>query len=120
MNVSESFPQQLARIRKEKGLSQKELAALSGISARMIAHYELYVSHPSLDKIEKLAKALGVSLQELLGLGKHKESADATDFLSSANTKTLKQFKRILQLSPMDRSTIYRMVDSLLQKKGKG
>ena len=116
MNIKETFPQRLVRLRKEKGLSQKELATLSGLSPRMIAHYESQVSHPSLDKIEKIAAALGMGITELLGSQKSPVTPEAGESLSSVNTKTLKQFKKILELSPQDRSTIYRMVDSLLKK----
>ena len=116
MNEEESFSQRLTRFRKEKGLSQKELATISGLSPRMIAHYETQVSHPSLDKIQKIATALGMSIIELLGSTTSPKRTDETEFLSSVNTKTLKQFKKILQLSPQDRSNVYRMVDSFLQK----
>ena len=117
MKSTETVSQRLTRLRREKGLAQKELAIRSGISPRMIAYYENEVSHPSLDKIEKIAAALGVSVNELLGTINNKELSDQSEFLSSVNTKTLKQFKKILELSPQDRSTIYRMVDSLLKKK---
>lgn len=116
MSSKDSFPQRLVKLRKEKGLSQKELAALSGLSPRMIAHYESQVSHPSLDKIEKIAAALGIKVTDLLSSPESSASTEAGESLSSVNTKTLKQFKKILELSPQDRSTIYRMVDSLLKK----
>jgi len=116
VNIKETFPQRLVRLRKEKGISQKELANLSGLSPRMIAHYESQVSHPSLDKVEKIAQALGIQLTDLLGSSKTPVNLEPSDFISSVNTKTLKQFKKILELSPQDRSTIYRMVDSMLQK----
>lgn len=82
----------------------------------MIAHYESQVSHPSLDKIERIAVALGMGITELLGSSEPTKTSEMGESLSSVNTKTLKQFKKILELSPQDRSTIYRMVDSLLKK----
>lgn len=117
MEYSNNFSENLVRLRKEKGISQKELAISSGISTRMIVHYEKHVSHPSLEKIEKIAESLNVSIAELLGLTPGRKNADASDFLSNINTKTLKQFKKITKLSPIDRSTIYKMVDGLLQKE---
>jgi len=117
MEYSNNFSENLVRLRKEKGISQKELANSSGISTRMIVHYEKHVSHPSLEKIEKIAESLNVSIAELLGLTPGRKNADTSDFLSNINTKTLKQFKKITKLSPIDRSTIYKMVDGLLQKE---
>jgi len=57
-----------------------------------------------------------VIVHELVGYSGIKKTSEQGDFLSSVNTKTLKQCKKILQLSPQDRSTIYKMVDSLLKK----
>jgi transcriptional regulator with XRE-family HTH domain len=116
MPKTETISQRLARIRKEKGLSQKELAALTGISARMIAYYETEVPHTSLTKIKTIADALGVSVGEILGIESRQPRAKDTEFLSSVNTKTLKQFKKLLLLSAQDRFMIYRMADSLLEK----
>jgi transcriptional regulator with XRE-family HTH domain len=110
-----TLAERLARLRKEKGLSQKELAERAGVSARIVAYYETETSRSYLAKIEKIAAALGVSIAELLD-GAPQQTADKTEFLSSVNTKTLKQFRKLLQLSPQDRSTIYRMVDGLLRK----
>ena len=117
MDLSIQFSKNLVTLRTLKGISQKDLAVMTGISPRMIAHYEKHVSHPSLEKIEIIAKALNVSISELIGIDpKAKNNGDA-EFLSSVNIRTLKQFKKILQLSPTDRSTIYKMVDSFLGKK---
>jgi transcriptional regulator with XRE-family HTH domain len=72
-------------------------------------------SHPSLDKLQQLAQALNVSISELISNSPPKQS-ESDDFLSTINVRTLKQLKKIMQLSPQDRSNIYRMVDSLLEK----
>jgi transcriptional regulator with XRE-family HTH domain len=116
MTIQECFSQNLIKLRKKRGLSQKDLATLSELSPRMIAHYETQVSHPSLDKLQQLAQALNVSISELISNSPPKQS-ESDDFLSTINVRTLKQLKKIMQLSPQDRSNIYRMVDSLLEKR---
>jgi transcriptional regulator with XRE-family HTH domain len=117
MDLSIQFSKNLVTLRTLKGVSQKDLASMTGISPRMIAHYEKHVSHPSLEKIEIIARALKVSVTELLGIDSKINRNNDAEFLSSVNIRTLKQFKKILQLSPTDRSTIYKMVDSFLGKK---
>jgi transcriptional regulator with XRE-family HTH domain len=112
------FSDNLIRIRTLKGLSQNDLAKLTGISSRMIAHYERHVSYPSIDKIELFAKALNISIGELMGLESNKAKNSELDDLLIQNVKTIKQLKKILKLNPIDRSTIYKMVDVLLQKEG--
>ena len=62
----EIFSQNLARIRKQKGLTQADLSKRSGISRRAIVHYENHVAQPPLEKIETLSKALGVNIATLL------------------------------------------------------
>lgn len=61
------FSERLKKLREEKGLTQVQLSELTGITARQIQKYEGGQSRPRLDAAEKLAKALNVSADELLG-----------------------------------------------------
>ncbi len=63
------FNERLKKMREDKGLTQVQLADLSGISSRMIQKYECGVSRPRYDAAEKLANALNASVSELLGEG---------------------------------------------------
>jgi transcriptional regulator with XRE-family HTH domain len=63
-------PEQAARLvalRKAAGLSQAELAARIDVSAKTIAYWELSESPPRSDVLPRLASALGVRIEELLG-----------------------------------------------------
>ena len=51
----------LKELRKEKGLTQKELGAAIGISEVMIGQYERGVRTPKIEMREKIANALGVT-----------------------------------------------------------
>ena len=55
----------LKEIRLKKGVTQVELAKHVGISQQTISHYETGRAKPSLDVAVKLAKALGVSVEEI-------------------------------------------------------
>lgn len=50
----------LARARREAGLSQAELAELSGTAQAVISRIECGVVSPSLDTLSKIAKGLGM------------------------------------------------------------
>jgi transcriptional regulator with XRE-family HTH domain len=63
----ENFAQRLVRIRKAKGLTQVELARASGISPRMIAHYETRIQNPAPATVLRLTKVLRVSVDDLFG-----------------------------------------------------
>lgn len=67
------FGQKLSEVRKQKNLSQRDLAKLTGISQRMIAHYETRASNIPLDKLIIIIKTLGISLDELMELKKLRE-----------------------------------------------
>ncbi len=55
----------LRRIRKERGLTQKELGELCGIKEANIRKYELGKANPKIETISRIAKALGVHLWDL-------------------------------------------------------
>lgn len=63
------FSEQLKRLRKEKKLSQDDLAEQLFISRQSISKYENGESTPDLDNLAKIANILEVSLDELV-LGK--------------------------------------------------
>lgn len=57
----------IRRLRKERGLTQSDLADRSGVAFRSIQDIELGKRTPRADTIEMLAQALGVSPNKLLG-----------------------------------------------------
>jgi transcriptional regulator with XRE-family HTH domain len=61
-----SLGQNLVKFRKEKGLTQEDLVRLSGVAISQIRRYEADKASPSLDVIIKLAKSLGVSIDEMV------------------------------------------------------
>lgn len=61
------FCHRLAAIRAERGMTQDELAEMSGVSRSSIAKYESGRHTPSVEIVAKLAKALDCSLDVLAG-----------------------------------------------------
>ena len=60
------FGQRMAALRQERGMSQTELAARLNMSRAMVTYYERKAKNPTVDIIQKIANALGVSVDELL------------------------------------------------------
>lgn len=54
-------------IRKEKGLTQVELAEKLGVQQSTISHIENELRDPSVDLLFKLAEVLEVTVEELVG-----------------------------------------------------
>lgn len=63
---SEKLGQNLKRIRTEKGISQNKIAHTLGIDRAFISNIENGKTNPTLATIAKLAKAIGVSVGELM------------------------------------------------------
>lgn len=57
----------IRQLRLEKGYSQKEMAALAGISYTTYSNYENNNREPSMKQIEKIATALNMTIDDLLG-----------------------------------------------------
>lgn len=62
-----SFGQRLRAIRKEKGLSQDDFAALLGTSKQVLSRYEIGQRVPKITQVQQYAKALNVSADYLMG-----------------------------------------------------
>lgn len=58
----------LKELRKEKGLTQKEIAKLLNLSETGYASYEQGLSEPSIDNIKKICQMYKITADELLGL----------------------------------------------------
>jgi transcriptional regulator with XRE-family HTH domain len=64
--VAALFGSTLRRIRVQKALSQERLAELTGLSTNFVGEMERGLKAPGLAVIVRLARALGVSVQDLL------------------------------------------------------
>ena len=110
-----AFAQNLVRYRKRRGLSQYALAEKTGLSRRVISHYETHATEPSIEKLEIIAKALGVKVSQLLEESNGIEENSIVD-ISLVDPRSLRKLKDILSLSVDDRNDLYRMLNKLLRK----
>ena len=76
---SEIFRQRLKAARDLRGLSQGELAGRAGLPPSSIAHFETGPRKPSFDTLRKLANALEVTTDYLLGRTDDPALADSGD-----------------------------------------
>jgi transcriptional regulator with XRE-family HTH domain len=110
----DSFGARLARIRKERGFTQIELAERVGMIQVLISDYELGKLRPYADVVARLAGALSVSTDELLGLQPTK-----SDGLGH-NRRFLRRLKAVSKLPKRDQDTLLRTIDAFLAARKTG
>ena len=110
-NGKSEFGSRLKAIRQARGLTQETLARRVGIERRMIAQYENYAKFPSVDLIPKLARALKVSVEELLGSKQFKDQDLAR------NKNLMRRFCQIESFSLRDKRTVFSLINALAAKQ---
>lgn len=115
--TDETFGQRLARLRKERGLTQTELAEKIGIIQVLIADYERDKLRLNAEMICRLAKALGVSADILLGL-KKTETDSVLVKNSALSLKLARRLQKIDQLPGAKQKALLQTIDIYLQASG--
>lgn len=96
--VTQVFKLNLRKLRELRGMTQAEIGAKAGIGAASISHFETGQRAPSLDSLVKLADALRVTVDALLGRSPIEHSAQVDPvFLqaSRADAHTLETVRRV-------------------------
>lgn len=62
----QTFGTMVAALRKEKGMTQLELAQAMGVTDKAVSKWERDLSYPDIGSIPKLAEQLNVSVEELM------------------------------------------------------
>ena len=106
--TNEVFGQRLAQLRQAAGYSQRELASEVGVSHRMVAYYETEAKHLPPPLLPKLAKALEVSMDQLLGGDQLKDNGKRRD------TRLWRRFSQVEKLPTPQRKQITQILDAFL------
>jgi len=107
----ESFGERLARLRRTAGYSLRELAAEIGISHRMLVYYEKHSQHPPAHLLPQLARALGVSGDQLLGIERLKKNGRRQD------SRLWRRFSQVEKLPTPQRKQIVQILDAFLERE---
>jgi transcriptional regulator with XRE-family HTH domain len=106
----EAFGARLARLRKDAGYSQREMAAELGISHRVVAYYEGETQYPPAHLLPLLAKVLSVSTDELLGLA-------TTRVRREPASRLWRRFKQVEALPAREKRQVALFIDALLERE---
>ncbi len=93
------FSTNLQSLRELRGLTQAELGKRAGIAAASISHFETGQRAPSLESLVKLADALDVSVDVILGRASIESAAQIDPLFlraSKADAQTLATVRRVM------------------------
>lgn len=105
------FAEKLSKLRKDKGLTQEDLAKKVGVGIAQMRRYEKGASSPTLEVIKGMARTLGVSADELI--------FDENEGVAPArilDRKLLAQFEQLSMLNPHDRDAVQTIIESMIIK----
>lgn len=107
---AETLGQRLARIRKDRGFTQVELAQKAGTIQAVISDYERGRVRPHAAMLGRLAQALGVTADELLGIAPA-SSQKANGH--GVSRRILRRMQALEQLPTHDQKSILKLIDAL-------
>ncbi|MGH3086730.1 MAG: helix-turn-helix domain-containing protein [Gammaproteobacteria bacterium] len=106
----ETIGERLARLRRERGMTQVELAERLGVVQPVVSDYERGELRLHGQLIVELTKIIGVSANELLGLEESKSNG------SIKNRRLLRRIQELERLPRRDQQAILRTLDAFLAK----
>lgn len=101
----------LAERRKAAGYTQQELAEALGTTQRMISYYEGQAEPPPSLLLPLLAKLLGVSIDELLGIASPRKKARMPD------NRLLRRLQQIEKMEPRQKRQIMQVLDAFIERE---
>ncbi len=105
----------LLALRKAAGLSQAELAELTGLSPKSIGYWETSATPPRSDVLPLLADALGVRVEDLLA-----DRRPAARRRPGPAGKLQKVFEQAVKLPRREQDLVAKFVQTLLDQRKAG
>jgi len=96
-------------LRKQQKMTQKELAAVVGITFGQLNKYESGLNNPSPEVLIKIADSLSTSLDALM-------TGHRPDNLPVTNTRLIERLRELENIDPEDQETVIRLIDAIIIK----
>ena len=108
MDIKKEIGERIKRVRKQRGLTQEQLAEIMEISSRNLSNIELGNSFPKPETLEKFLSALNITTQTLF----------ANDSIKS-DEELLKDINFLINSIQHDHKTlemIYKVLNDIIEK----
>lgn len=110
----ETLGARIARLRRDKGLTQVELAERLQVSQPVVSDYENDVIRLPADVVVQIARILDASTDELLGIKAAARPASATTQIK--NRRLYRRMQQIEQLPRRDQDALLRTIEAFISK----
>jgi len=110
--MKDGFSGRLRDLRKQKNVSQSELAKLAWVHYDHIGRYERGTSRPSADALKRVADALWASGDYLL-----EGATEAAARARFEDRELLRQFQEVEPLGGDDKAVVKKLIEAFLAKK---
>jgi len=105
--MNPKFSDRLREVREKKGWSQADLAEAAKLQVTAISHFETNRRSPSFDNLRKLADALKVTSDYLIG---------RSEVPNLSSTAELKMFRKAKNLTADDLAFVEQMIENLAER----
>jgi len=114
-STENGFAQRLIDLRSQRGITQTQLAEITGLTQRTISHYETGAGYPPAPTVVDLAHALNVTTDELLGAKPIKKAR--TDKMTPEQQRLWKKFQLVAQWPEKDQRAVIRLINSVSEAR---
>lgn len=97
------FARRIYSLRRERGLTQTELAAKIGVARSSVANWEKGIRFPEINYVQAMATVFGVPIDYLYGMSNHRYNINVPDYfeldmtkLNSVGIKRLHEYYKML------------------------
>ncbi len=111
MNIAEEIGSRIRYYRREKNLSQEELAERSGLSFSFIGQLERGSKQPTIDSLYKITKGMDLSISDFL------KDLDIID--NDSDSYAMKSYVLIEQEGSNDQRHLYEIIKHIIAMKSK-
>lgn len=102
----------IKKLRKNKGLAQKQLAGMVGINTTHLSRLETGRYLPSIEVLKKLADALQVTTDYLLS-----DTDDEAEEIKIQDQSFIDKIRLLDSLDEKEKETVINVIDAMLTKK---
>jgi transcriptional regulator with XRE-family HTH domain len=110
--TNSGFGERLCTLRKAAGFTQLELASELGISQRMVAYYEHPEATPPAHLLPVIAKALGVSIDDLYGRTEPKRRLAEQE----GDSRLRRRLLAIEKLDAAEKRQVLQLLDAFIEQ----